>query len=199
MNPNFPLLIVTDRRAFPDQLAVLARALRGAPSAAILLREKDLSARELVSLARRIRELRPSALLVSTRCDVALAAGADGVHLPADGISPAEARSLLGPSRLVGVSCHGEPDVRAALAGGADYGMFGPVFDTPQKRAFGPPLGLPALGSASRLGLPLFALGGVDLANAARCREAGARGVAAIRAVLAAPDPASAARALARP
>lgn len=189
---------MSDRRACADLAGTIAAALRGAPEAAVLLREKDLGGRALCELALRLRALRPGALLVSGRCDVALAAGADGVHLPADGISPAEARALLGPSRLIGVSCHGEADVQSALAGGADYATFGPVFDTPEKRAFGPPLGLPALAAAARLGLPLFALGGVNAENAAACRGAGARGVAVIRAVLQAADPAGAAAALSR-
>jgi thiamine-phosphate pyrophosphorylase len=133
---------------------------------------------------------------VNDRADVAVAAGADGVHLPSAGIPPAEARRLLGPGRLVGVSCHSAADVRRAAEGGADFATFGPVFETPSKRAFGPPPGLPALADAAALGLPLVGLGGIDPANAASVRRAGACGVAAIRAWLSAPDPAAAVRAL---
>lgn len=163
------------------------------------LREKDLGGRDLLALARalvRACEAAGQLLLVNDRIDVALAAGAHGVHLPSAGVPPGEARRLLGPSRLVGVSCHGEDDVRRAVAGGADYATFGPVFDTPSKRAYGPPVGLAALRGAARFGLPLVALGGVDLSNAAEAVAAGARGVAAIRAWITAPDRAGAVSAL---
>src|SRR5205085_4034186 len=119
-------------------------------------------------LARLCRALLPacrergSKLLVNDRADVALATGADGVHLPAGGLPAAEARKLLGPRALIGASCHSLAEVRAASAGGADFAVFGPVWATPGK---GPPLGLQALAEAARADLPLFALGGVDAGN----------------------------------
>jgi thiamine-phosphate pyrophosphorylase len=166
-------------------------ALRGLPrgAAAVHLREKDLGGRDLLALARALVRACVAAglvLLVNDRIDVALAARAHGVHLPSAGVPPAEARRLLGPSRMVGVSCHGEDDVRRALAAAADYATFGPIFDTPSKRACG----------AAALGLPLVALGGVGVANAREAVAAGAWGVAAIRAWIAAPDPAGAVAAL---
>ncbi len=193
--------LVTGRSLVPDLGAAVAAALRGIPrgAAAVHLREKDLGGRDLLACARvllRACEAAGQLLLVNDRIDVALAVGAHGVHLPSAGVPPADARRLLGPSRLVGVSCHGEDDVRRALAGGADYATFGPVFDTPSKRAYGPPVGLDALRAAAGLGLPLVALGGVDVANASEAVAAGARGVAAIRAWLCAPDPGSAVAAL---
>ncbi len=133
---------------------------------------------------------------MNERIDVALAAGADGVHLPSAGVPPADARRLLGPDALVGVSCHSAADVSRALDGGASFATFSPIHDTPSKRAYGPPLGIAALRDAARLGLPLVALGGIDPARAAEARAAGAAGVAAIRAWLAAADPAGAVRAL---
>jgi thiamine-phosphate pyrophosphorylase len=135
-------------------------------------------------------------LIVNDRVDVAIAAGADGVHLPSAGISPADARRLLGAGRLVGVSCHSASDVSRALAGGADFATFGPVFETPSKRAHGAPVGLEQLAVAARLGLPLLGLGGVDLSNASAVVAAGAWGLAAIRAWLEADDPAAVVRAL---
>jgi thiamine-phosphate pyrophosphorylase len=135
-------------------------------------------------------------LLVNDRLDVAIAAGADGVHLPSAGIPPAEARRLLGATGLVGVSCHSVPEVARALAGGADFATFGPIFDTPSKRAYGSPVGTDRLAEAARLGLPLLGLGGVDLSNAAAVVEAGASGLAAIRAWLLADDPAAVVQAL---
>jgi thiamine-phosphate pyrophosphorylase len=181
--------LVTDRRLAPDLVAAARRALAAVPSGSVALhlREKDLGGAALLALARRLAAACRDAgqrLLVNDRLDVALAAGADGVHLPSAGVPAGEARRLLGPGRLVGVSCHGEADVRRAREAGADYATFGPVFDTPSKRAYGPPVGLEALAAAARLGLPLVALGGVEPANAPDAVAAGARGVAAIRAWL---------------
>ncbi len=194
--------LVSDRRLADDLPAAARAALAGLPpgTAAIQLREKDLAARDLLELARVLRRICAAAgqaLLVNDRLDVALAAGADGVHLPAAGVPPAEARRLLGPGRLVAVSCHGAAEVASARQQGADFATFGPVYDTPSKRAYGPPLGLERLWEASALGLPLVGLGGIDLARAAEVRAAGATGVGAIRAWLEAADPAAAARTLA--
>jgi thiamine-phosphate pyrophosphorylase len=194
--------LVTDRRAVADLVAAARGAFAGLPAGtvAVHLRERDLGGRDLLALARSLGEACAEAgqlLLVNDRADVAIAARAAGVHLPSAGIPAADARRLLGPDRLIGVSCHGLDDVRRAKADGADYATFGPVFDTPSKRAYGAPVGLAALAEASRLGLPLVALGGVDAENAPRVMAAGAHGVAAIRAWLASPDPAAAVAALA--
>lgn len=193
--------LITDRRLVADLAAAAKRALAGLPpgSVALHLREKDLGGAALLALARSLRPVCRAAgqlLLVNDRLDVALAAEADGAHLPSAGIPPAEARRLLGPGRLLGVSCHGDAEVARARDGGADFATFGPIFDTPSKRALGSPVGLEALRRAAALGLPLVGLGGVEAVNAAAVREAGAAGVAAIRAWLASPDPAAAVRAL---
>ncbi len=194
--------LITDRRLVPDLAARLDLALGGVPPGlvAVHLREKDLAGGALLALARRLLPVvrrRGQALLVNDRLDVALAAGADGVHLPAAGLPPGAARALLGPGPLVGVSCHGAADVRRARDGGASFATFSPVWDTPSKRAYGPPVGLAALAEAAALGLPLVALGGVTPANAAEARRAGAAGVAVLRGWLEGPDPAAAVRALA--
>ena len=196
-----PVHIVSDRRMAPDLARAVRSALSRMPpgSVAVHLREKDLGGRDLLELARALRAVCTEAgqlLLVNDRADVALAAGADGVHLPSAGLPTADARALLGPGRLVGVSCHGVDDVRRAHDAGASYATFGPVFDTPSKRAYGPPVGLAALREAVPLGLPLVALGGVDVANAPDATAAGAHGVAVIRAWLEARDPAAAVAAL---
>jgi thiamine-phosphate pyrophosphorylase len=196
-----PVHLVTDRRIARDLPAAVRAALAGLPprAAALHLREKELGGRDLLALARALRAVcaeEGQLFLVNDRVDVAVACGADGAHLPSAGLPPAEARRLLGPDRLVGVSCHGADDVRRARDGGADYATFGPVFETPSKRAYGPPPGLPALRDAAALGLPLVALGGVDAASAPAAIAAGARGVAAIRAWLDATDPGAAVRAL---
>ena len=170
--------LITDRRLAPDLAARADAALAGLPpgAAAIHLREKDLGGRELLALARALAAVcraRGQRLLVNDRLDVALAAGADGVHLPAAGVPPADARRLLGPGALVGVSCHSAADVARARDGGASYAFLSPIFDTPSKRAYGPPLGLEALREAARLGLPLVALGGVTPGARRRVRAAG--------------------------
>ncbi|MBI5069749.1 MAG: thiamine phosphate synthase [Deltaproteobacteria bacterium] len=196
--------LITDRRLVPDLAAAVRRVLAGLPPGAVAvhLREKELSGAALLELARALAGACREAgqlLLVNDRLDVALAAGADGAHLPSAGIPPGEARHLLGPGKLLGVSCHSEAEVDRARAGGADYATFGPVFDTPSKRALGGPVGLPALARASARGLPLVGLGGIDPGNAAAVLGSGAAGVAAIRAWLTGPDPAAAVRALLAP
>lgn len=193
--------LLTDRRLAPDLAARADAALAGLPpgAVAIHLREKDLGGRELLALARALAAIcraREQVLLVNDRADVALAAGAAGVHLPAAGLAPADARRLLGPDALVGVSCHSSAEVARARDGGATYAFLSPIFDTPSKRAYGPPLGIAALREAAGLGLSVVALGGVTAARAPELFAAGARGVAAIRAWLAGPDPAAAVRAL---
>ncbi|HEU4382035.1 MAG TPA: thiamine phosphate synthase [Anaeromyxobacteraceae bacterium] len=193
--------LVTEEGLAADLAAAVRAALAGLPpwSVAVQLREKGMPARQLLQLARALQSACGAAaqpLLVNDRLDVALAAGAAGVHLPSAGIPTQEARRLLRPGALVGVSCHSVEDVVRAAAGGADFATFGPVFDTPSKRRYGAPVGLGRLAEAARVGLPLLGLGGVDLASAGRVMAAGAHGVAAIRAWLSAPDPAAAVRAL---
>lgn len=193
--------LVTEGGLVPDLVAAVRAAVAGLPpgAVAVQLREKAMPARDLLGLARALQAVCGPAgqpLLVNDRLDVALAAGAAGVHLPATGFAPEEARRLLPPGALVGVSCHSAEEVARAAAGGADFATFGPLFDTPSKRRFGAPVGLARLAEAARLGLPLLGLGGVDLANAAQVVAAGAHGVAAIRAWLGAPDPGAAVRGL---
>ncbi len=193
--------LITDRALEPDPAARAAAALAGIPPGrvAVHLREKDLGGAALLSLARALAaacHARGQLLLVNDRLDVALAAGADGVHLPSSGVPPRDARRLVGDAAIVGVSCHSADDVRRARDGGASYATFGPVYETPSKRRYGPPPGIAALREAARLGLPLVALGGVAPERVAEARAAGAAGVAAIRAWLEAADPAAAVRAL---
>jgi len=176
----------------------------------IQLREKDLSARELEGLSREAqrvvreaqkethprrtenrelgtekRELK-TVLLINSRTDVALAVAADGVHLPAGDISPAEVRRICtcsagAPARVtISVSCHSPEEVRHAQEAGADLALFAPVFekkDAPNAK----PAGLAALRQACQNKIPVLALGGITLHNAAACLEAGAAGIAAIR------------------
>ncbi|MBU6282758.1 thiamine phosphate synthase [bacterium] len=130
-------------------------------------------------------------LLVNGRVDVVLAACCDGVHLPGDGIPPSEARRILPRGALVGRSVHREEEIPAGRD--ADFLFFGPVFDTPSKRAFGAPQGLGELARfRSLVDRPVIAVGGIDPRRVAEVLEAGASGVAAIGGVLGAPDPGAA-------
>ena len=184
-------MIVTDRRLAPggDVVAQVAAALAGAPpgSTLVQLREKDLGGRALVALARALVAL-GAPVLVNDRADVALAAAAAGVHLPEEGMDVASARALLGPGALVGRSVH---TVEDAARCDADVVVLGPVWETPGKRA----CGIDALRAAAAL-RPVWAIGGIDATRAAEARAAGAAGVAVIRAIMTASDPAAAARAL---
>lgn len=158
-------------------------ALGGAAVDAVQLREKSASDHRVLRLAERARTTLPqaTAVLVNGRCDIALAAGADGIHLPAAGIPTAAARRLLGARRLIGRSTHRLEEVESAFAEGADYVTFGPVFSTPSKERYGAPVGLEALAAAARHGRHVVALGGITMDNAERCIRAGAHGLAAIR------------------
>lgn len=195
--------LVTDRAQTDGRplLDVVTAALRGGVGA-VQLRERGLETRALLDLATALRSATRAAgaaLLINDRIDVALACDADGVHLPGHSFTVADARTLLGPRRLIGVSTHHPEEVVAAAAAGADFAVFGPLFATPSKAPFGPPLGLDALRAArAATALPLFGIGGIDPGNAAAVRTAGADGIAVIRAVLAAADPTAAAAALAR-
>jgi thiamine-phosphate pyrophosphorylase len=193
--------LITDRTLEPDPVARLLRVLPGlAPgSVAVHLREKALPGASLLALARSLAEVchaHGQLLLVNERVDVALASGADGAHLPVDAVGPAAARRLLGPSALIGVSCHTAAEVARAAAGGADYATFGPVWATPSKARYGAPVGLDRLREANGLGLPLVALGGVEPALARQAFRAGAAGVAVIRAWLTGGEPVAAVREL---
>jgi thiamine-phosphate pyrophosphorylase len=151
----------------------------------IQIREKDLSARDLFELTRRVlAQPNPRAvkILVNTRIDVALAAGASGAHLPSNSPAPLAWRAVTPPGFLLGVSCHSPEEVRAAAAEGADYVFFGPVFAPLSKPAQSPPVELAGLACAAAAAgeIPVLALGGITHANAAACIEAGAAGVAGI-------------------
>lgn len=146
------------------------------------LRAKHLSARHLYSLTRQALLLAPQKkILVNSRLDVALAARAHGVHLPALSPAPRLFRPLTPPGFLIGVSCHTLDELRQAEAEGADYVFFSPVFQPFSKPDYHPGLGLPVLRQAcATVNIPLFALGGITLENAQHCEKAGATGVAGI-------------------
>jgi thiamine-phosphate pyrophosphorylase len=176
--PRFNLLAISDRHAldFVDWL----RALGAAGIGAVQIREKDLEDRDLYRLTRLAREILPPStqVIVNGRIDVALAAGADGVHLPADGLPAAPLRARFGRSVLIGRSTHSREEVKRARDEGVDYVTFGPIYETPGK---GPPLGPKQLFRAAPLHVPLFAVGGVTLERLGQLALSGAAGVAGIR------------------
>jgi thiamine-phosphate pyrophosphorylase len=181
------LYLISDRAALePDGADRLVELVADAARAGVDLvqiRERDLSARDLTALARRVVDAaRPARVLVNDRFDVALAAGAAGVHLATTSLAPAVVRACVGQRMIVGVSTHALEEVRLAEEGGADFAVFGPVYDTPSKRGLGTPPGVEGLAAAAAVSrLPLLALGGVDATSADRAREAGAAGLAGIR------------------
>lgn len=200
-NPHPPsswgLYVVTDRSLTKGRpLEVVIEAALAGGAKAIQLREKDLSTRDLYQLAERLLPIvreRGASLLINDRVDLALALSIDGVHLSRTSLPPAEARALLGPARLIGVSCHSLEEAIEAERGRADFVVFGPLFPTPSKAAYGPPVGLTRLSEVRRqVRLPILGIGGIAVVNAASVMAAGADGVAIISAVMAADDPAEA-------
>src|SRR5215471_352306 len=170
---NFRLYVVTDRHEAVgrDLEAIVAAAAQG---------------------ARLQTALTPYGvpLLINDRLDVALALDAAGVHLAGHSLPTAVARRVLGTGKLLGVSTHSVEEARCAAEDGADFVVFGPVFTTPSKVAYGPPQGLQHLAAVVRqVNLPVVAIGGIDVTNLPQVLQAGAYGVAMIRAVLAASDP----------
>jgi thiamine-phosphate pyrophosphorylase len=199
------LYYITDRSQFPGNEAARRQLLLQRISEAtragidyIQLREKDLPARELEELAgqairilederlRTVNRDMRTALLINSRTDVALAVGAHGVHLRSDDISPADVRRMRSarrdaPVRLtISQSCHHPNGVQQAAREGANLALFAPVFEK-KDDASAKPAGLEALRRACQYNIPVLALGGITLTNAAACLEAGAAGIAAIR------------------
>jgi thiamine-phosphate pyrophosphorylase len=219
---KFPILCyVTDRMslslatpsgnlsALAEKIAELARA--GVDW--VQIREKDLPARQLTALTQEVLRCMPVAandrasatrILANDRVDIALTEGAAGVHLGESSLPVDEVRRFVQArvsvkDFLVGVSCHSLESANAAAAGGADYVFFGPVFATPSKAGFGAPHGVGRLTKICRsVPIPVLAIGGITLENAASCFMAGAAGIAAIRLFQDAPDPAETVEALQR-
>lgn len=193
---DFDLYLITDRSQLPpDRLLWSIEAALEGGLRAVQLREKDLAAAELLPLARQLRRLCTrygARLLINDRVDVALAAEADGVHLGGHSLPAPEARRLLGPERLIGLSTHSATEAARAAQAGADFITFGPVYHTPSKAALGQPVGLEGLaGALAQTSAPLFALGGIKYDRLPELRAAGANRIALISAILCAEDPAA--------
>jgi len=177
---------ITSGKTSPDDIFRLVRAAVESEVPLFQIREKSLSGRVLFELVARAAEITRGSktrLLVNDRSDIARAAGADGVHLTTASLPVEVVRKTCGAEFLIGVSTHSLEEARVAEAGGADFVVFGPVFETESKRAYGEPQGLDKLAAVTHaLGeFPVVAIGGITLENVGVCFEAGARGVAAIR------------------
>ena len=200
---DFDLYLVTDRNQTGgrDLLWVLEQALDGGVKA-IQLREKDLSGRDLFSLAERSRKLCQAyhaALFINDRVDVAMAVDAAGVQLSKASLPIVTARALLGPQKIIGVSTHSLQEAKEAEQDGADFVLFGPVYFTASKAAYGAPQGLPALKTiVDNISLPVYAIGGIKLENIESTKKLGVRGVALISAIVSAESPKEAAERMLR-
>lgn len=184
--------LVSDR----DDLALLA-SIAAAGVDGFQVRAKDLDTRDLVALVRTVRDAvapHGASVMVNDRVDVALAAGADGVHLGAADLAVADARRIA-PQLVIGATCRSHGEVLAAAADGADYVGVGPVFATTSKAGLPEPLGTTGLRGAGDL-LPIIAIGGITAANAAAVMAAGAAGIAVIGGIWRPPDPVRAAEEL---
>lgn len=188
---DFRLYLITDRHQCPDEnlLPVVEQAC-AAGVKAIQLREKDWPARRVFEMAAQLKKIcepTRTKLFINDRADIADAVGAEGVHLTSQSLSVPVVRRILTPPKLIGVSIHSLAEAVQAQNAGADFVVFGPVFDTPSKRAFGPPQGLMKLKEvAQSINLPVLAIGGIDPQRAQMCRECGAHGAAVISSIMSA-------------
>ncbi len=201
MDLRWRLYFVTGEPAFEGRsLVETTRAALQGGVTAVQLRDKSGGTREMLELGRALLALTRAAgvpLIVNDRVDVALALGADGVHVGQDDLPAQDARRLIGPEQILGVSAGTVAEARQAQADGADYVGAGDVFGTPSKPDAGPPIGLSALAEIARaVAIPVVGIGGITEANAASITEAGAAGVAVISAVTRSSNPEDAARCL---
>jgi thiamine-phosphate pyrophosphorylase len=191
------LTLVTDRtQTRGRELVSVVGDCLAAGLPAVQVREKDLGAADLAFLCRRIRGLTRDTralLVVNDRVDVALAVGADGVQRTSTSLTVEDIRAVADKRLRIGASIHSLPDAREAELEGADWLVFGPVYDTPSKRMYGPPQGLDKLARvAAAVRIPVVAIGGVTPERVPEVRRAGARGVAVVSSILAAGSPADA-------
>ncbi len=198
---DFPLYLITDRKQVANGntlYSVIEAALRGGVSA-VQLREKDLSTKELLPLAKELRALTTSygaRLFINDNIDVALSVKADGVHLGGHSRATDIVRKEVGNHLLIGVSTHSKEDILLAAEQGADFVTFGPVYATPSKARYGEPQGVEKLAEACLVSrIPVFALGGITLERVKEVEQAGAAGVALIAAIIASTNPQAAAEA----
>lgn len=191
--PSPALCLITDETRSLEDNERTIRAALDAGCRWIQLRHRRIDARSLHDCAQRLRTLTleyEATLIVNERVDIAVAVGADGAHLPAGGLSPAMARTLVGNDKLLGCSVHSSDEIQALRNEAVDYFQFGPIFDTASKRAFGPPQGLDALTRAVRAAAPLAlaAVGGITPHSIGDVLGAGATAISVIGAIHRASD-----------
>ncbi len=186
MSANFHLCYITDRRSLASES--IERRIHSAIEAgidAVQIREKDLPARTLLALAGAAAERARGSrcrIIVNDRLDVALASESHGVHLGTRSMPLQAARCATPKGFLIGASCHSLEEAIAADSGGADYILLGPIFETPSKAGYGPPLGVERLAEvAEKVRVPVLALGGITVERVATCLNHGATGIAGIR------------------
>ncbi|MBI4683104.1 MAG: thiamine phosphate synthase [Nitrospirae bacterium] len=194
MDINFQLYLITDRKRIADRYSLIAAvrlALKGGVKA-VQLREKDLNTRELLKLAYKMRALTnqyKAKLFINDRFDIALAVGADGVHLTQNSIPTHAARNTVKKKLMIGVSTHSLKEAKEAEKGGADFITFGPVYRTPSKLKYGESVGLDTLRKVSgKIKIPVFAIGGIKGDKINDVMESGAYGVAMISEIFGAED-----------
>jgi thiamine-phosphate pyrophosphorylase len=199
----FDLYLISDRHQTQgrDLLWVLEQALEGGVKA-VQLREKDLGGRDLFVLAekfKRLCERYQAALFVNDRIDIALGVDADGVQLGSASMPVEAVRSLIGEGKQIGVSMHSLKEAKEAQQAGADFVLFGPVYFTPSKAAYGEPQGLARLKKiVEKISLPVYAIGGIKAVHIGELKKTGIQGVALISAIMEASNPLSASRELLR-
>jgi thiamine-phosphate pyrophosphorylase len=193
-------ILDADRLAGLDLPALALASVKGGATL-LQLRDKSGSTRRMIETARAIRAALDGAvpLLINDRVDVARASGAEGVHIGAEDMPPAEARAILGKGAIIGITLKNEADLAALDPALVDYGCIGGVFATASKMNPDPPVGLDGLAHLRRLaaisGLPVGAIAGIELGNTAACIGAGADGIALISALYLAADVEATARA----
>ena len=197
-NIDYSLYLVTDRGLARGRSTVeVVKAAVSGGVTCIQLREKDCSTLEFIEQARAIKNFlgaRKIPLIINDRLDVALAVGADGVHLGQKDMPLEMARKIAGPSMLIGISAESVQDAIEAENGGADYLGVSPIYATPTKTDTAPPLGIQGLREIkNRVKIPLVGIGGLNNSNAAEVIRNGADGVAVVSAIVAAEDPETAA------
>ncbi len=199
---DLSLYLITDRTLSGVRgiRSIVLDAVRGGATL-VQLRDPDAKTGALVVEARALVSLlRPRGvpLIVNDRVDIALAADADGIHVGQSDMDPLDARVLIGPDRILGLSITSEADLERADLSVVDYLGVGPVYATSTKADAAPPMAIGGLAAiAARTGLPVVAIGGLHAGNAADAIAAGAKGIAVVSAICGAPDPESAARELA--
>lgn len=198
IQPDYSLYLVTDRALACGRslVEVVSEAIAGGVTC-VQLREKNCSTRQFVEEGLALQKIlipKDIPLIINDRVDIAMVVGASGVHLGQDDMEIADARRILGPDSIIGISVESISDAREAAAAGADYLGVSPVFATPTKTDTAPPLGLEGL-KAIRLevDLPLVAIGGIKSDNCASVIAAGADGLAVVSALVSAPSPRKAA------